>query len=137
MRDAPGSGPGVSPYDTTVSSGLRFVIEIVAWVAGPWAVADASGTTWAALPTLVLLFALPAVFNTPGDKASTMVATPGPVRILIEALLLVAAVVGAWSVWPAWLAGAVSVIGVGMVIAGRRRYRWLADGAPAVGASSR
>jgi hypothetical protein len=132
MNDAPGSGPGVSPYDTTVSSGFRFVIEIVAWVAGPWAVADAAGTAWAALPTLAVLFALPALFNTPGDKASTMIATPGPVRILIEALLLVAAVVGAWSVWPAWIGAAVSVIGVGMVITGMRRYRWLAEGAPAV-----
>lgn len=72
------SGPGVSPYDTPVSSSLRFVIEIVAWIAGPCALAGATGTGWAALPALLVLFGLPALFNTPGDKSSTVVATPGP-----------------------------------------------------------
>ena len=29
--------PGVSPYDTYLSSGTRFLIELTAWIAGPWA----------------------------------------------------------------------------------------------------
>jgi len=123
------SGPGVSPYDTHASSGLRFLVEIVAWVAGPWAVADLTGSGWAAAPALAVLFGLPALFNTPGDKASTLVPTPGPLRILIEFVLLAAAIAGAWLVWPAWAAIAVSLVGVLMVFAGVRRYRWLAQGA--------
>jgi hypothetical protein len=127
-----GSGPGVSPFDTAASSGFRFVIEIVAWIAGPWAFAEATGTAWAALPAFLVLFGLPAVFNTPGDKSSTLVATPGPVRILIEAGLVGAAVGGAWLVWPSWAAAALSVVAVLMATTGMRRYRWLANGAPAV-----
>jgi hypothetical protein len=113
-----------------VSSGLRFLIEVVAWIAGPWAVADAAGTAWAAVPTLLVLFGLPALFNTPGDKSSTVIAVAGPVRLLIELVLLAAAVVGAWAVWPPWAAAAVSIAGGLMVIAGMPRYRWLAAGAP-------
>ena len=128
-----GDGPGVSPYDTAASSGFRFLIEIVAWVVGPWAAADLTGSGWSAIPALVVLFCLPALFNTPGDKASTVIATPGPVRILIELVLLAAAVGGAWLVWPAWAGILVSLIGVGMLATGVRRYRWLAEGAPGVG----
>ncbi|MGI9603891.1 MAG: hypothetical protein ACR2QE_18550 [Acidimicrobiales bacterium] len=124
------SGPGVSPHDTTASSGFRFVIEIVAWVAGPWAAAELSGSVWVALPTLVVLVALPAVCNTPGDKSSTLVVTPGPVRIAIELLLLVVAVASAWIVWPGWAATVVTTIGALMVVTGLSRYRWLAAGAP-------
>lgn len=131
-RDRGAEPAASSPYDTAVSSALRFAIEIVAWIAGPWAVADAIGSAWAAVPALLVLVGLPAIFNTPGDKASTPVATPGPIRIFIEAFLLVSAVVGAWVVWPTALALAVTVIGVSMVVAGLPRYRWLARGAPVV-----
>ncbi len=119
----------MSPYDTYVSAGLRFLIEIVAWVAGPWAVADLTGSGWAAAAAPMVLFGLAALFNTPGDKASTIVPTPGPLRILIEFVLLAAAIGGAWVVWPVWAAIAVSVVGVMMVFAGVRRYQWLMQGA--------
>jgi len=119
----------MNPYDTPVSSGLRFLIELVAWVAGPWAVADAVGSGWAAVPAVVVLLGLPALFNTPGDKKTTGVPTPGPIRILIELVLLAAAIAGAWMVWSPWAAVAVSLAGVLMVITGIRRYRWLAKGA--------
>ena len=125
-------GTGMSPYDTSASAGLRFAIEIVAWVAGPWAAAELTGSGWAIVPALVALVALPALFNTPGDKNTTGIPTPGPLRILIEMLLLVVAIAGAWIVWPAWAAAAVTVIGVAMVFTGRHRYRWLAAGAPPV-----
>ena len=125
-----GGGPGVSPYDTNVSSGARFGIEVVAWIAGPWAAAVLSGSGWSALPTLVVLFGLPALFNTPGDKASTVIATPGAARILIEMLLLVSAVAGAWIAWPSWAAILVTLLGLTMLATGLPRYRWLAAGAP-------
>lgn len=82
------------------------------------------------MPTALLLFLLPALFNTPGDKKSTVIATPGFARIGIEALLLVAAVYSAWCVWPVWLAVAVSVAGALMIVFGIPRYRWLLRGAP-------
>ena len=125
-------GPGVSPYDTHASSGFRFLIEIAAWVGGPWAASEIVGAWWAAIPTALVLFALPAVFNTPGDKHTTGIPTPGPARLGIEALLLAAAVYGARRMWPSWLAVAVSVAGGLMILFGIPRYRWLLRGAPPV-----
>ena len=73
----------------------------------------------------VLLFALPAVFNVPGDKASTVVATPGFARIGIEMLLTGSASAAAWYVWPMWAAAAVSGVGAATIVTGWKRYRWL------------
>jgi hypothetical protein len=106
-------GPGVSPFDTFASSGTRFVIEVIAWITGPWAAADILGSRWWALPTAVVLFALPALFNPHGDKKTTGIPTPGPIRILIERLLLLTAV-------------AVTLVGVALLATGLKRYRWLA-----------
>ena len=129
------SAAGPSPYDTVASASTRFAIELVAWVAGPWAAADIVGSWWAAIPALLVLVGLPAVFNTPGDKHTDGIATPGPIRIGIEMLLLVVAVGSAWIVWPPWAAVAVMILAVVMLITGLRRYRWLAAGAPAVAGS--
>ena len=127
MADAASTGgAGVNPYDTAASSGLRFLIELTAWVAGPWAAADLAGSGWVAIPALVVLMGLPSVFNVPGDKNVTGVAVPGLVRIGIEAVLLAVAVAGAWVVWPAWAAVLVSIAAIGMVVTGLPRYRWMA-----------
>ena len=123
-------GVGPSPYDTPVSSLTRFGVELVAWIAGPWAAGELTGSAWAPLPTLVVLLGLPSVFNTPGDKNVTGVPTPGPVRIAIEVALLTAAILGAWIVWPTWSAILVSILGAAMVATNMSRYRWLAAGAP-------
>ena len=122
----------VSPFDTGSSSALRFVMELVAWIAGPWAAAEVTGSGWAAIPALILLVGLPAAFNTPGDKKQTGIATPGPVRILIEMLLFAVAVAGAWYVWPLWAAVPVTMAAVAAIVTGWPRYRWLAQGAPPV-----
>ena len=128
-----GDGPGVSPYDTAASSGTRFVIEVVAWIAGPWAAGRLLGSGWYAIPTVLVLVALPALFNTPGDKNTTGIATPGPIRIALEMLLLAVAVGSAWIVWPTWAALGVTAVGLALLITGLPRYRWLAAGAPSVG----
>ena len=121
---------GLSPFDTPTSSATRFGIEVVAWVAGPWAAADLAGSWVAAIPTAVVLVALPAAFNTPGDKQATGIATPGPIRIVIEMLLLIVAVRSAWLVWPAEAGLFVSGLAFTMLVTGAPRYRWLAAGAP-------
>jgi hypothetical protein len=111
---------------------LRFLVELLAWIAGPWGVADLAGSAWAAVPAVVLLLALPAVFSTPGDKEQVIVATPGPVRLVIELVLSAVAVIGAWIAWPTGLAVLVSLIVATALVTGMRRAQWLLQGAPAV-----
>ncbi len=121
---------GVSPYDTAASAVTRFLVEVAAWVAGPWAAASLTGREWLAVPVLVVLVAIPATFSTMGDKKSVVVATPGPTRIVIELFLLAVAVAAAAIVWPTPLVVGVAIIGIVMLVTGADRYRWLAKGAP-------
>lgn len=129
MNDRPRPGP--SPYDTWLSGGLRFLLELVAWVAGPWAAGTWLGG-WAILPAAVILVGLPAVFSTPGDKEQVIVPTPGPVRFMLELDLGIVAAIAAWYVWPPGAAIATTVLAVLVPITGWRRARWLMRGAPAV-----
>jgi hypothetical protein len=122
--------PGISRYDTVASSALRFIIELVAWIVGPWAVASYTGTALTAIPTAVVLIGLSSVFSTSGDKSKVIVATPGPLRLAIELLTAAIAVIGAWSVWPQWTAVIVTTLAAADLVAGIPRARWLARGAP-------
>lgn len=131
-KEAKSGAAGPSPYDTPVSAGSRFAVELVAWIAGPWAASNVAGSAWVVLPALLVLVGLPAMFNTPGDKHTDGIATPGPIRIGIEMFLLAVAIVSAWVVWPDWGAIAVTILGVVMVVSGVARYRWLGAGAPEV-----
>jgi hypothetical protein len=115
------------PYDTPLSGGLRFAVEVLAWVAAPWAAAQEAW--WLAVPLLLVLVALPAVFSTPGDKRQVIVATPGPLRVGIELLLHAAAIAGAWLAWPAWAAVLVAIVVAAALITGLPRLLWLLRGA--------
>ncbi len=117
------------PFDTPISAGLRFLVELIAWIAGPWAVASVSG--WWVVPVLILLVGLPSVFSTPGDKRTVIVATPGPVRVTIELLLYLVAAAAPWLVWPKALAVAAVIIVCAGLATGFPRMRWLLRGAPA------
>ena len=117
------------PYDTPVSGGLRFLMEIAAWVAVPWYAWEMSGPI-SGIPTLLILVAIPALFSTTGDKRSVIVPTPGPVRVAIELGLFGAAVAGAWLAWSPYSAAGIAVIAVLALLAGRRRIAWLLRGAP-------
>jgi hypothetical protein len=116
------------PHDTPLSAGLRFLSELIAWVAGPWAVALVSN--WLLLPAIILLVGLPSVFSTTNDKNNVIVPTPGPVRVGIELSLYAVAIIAPWFVWSTLA----SVIATGIVIAalltGIPRMLWLLDGAP-------
>jgi hypothetical protein len=124
-------GQGWAPghyFDTPVSGGLRFGVEVLAWVAGPWAAGQVD--VWLIAPVVVVLVGLPAVFSTKGDKNKIVVATPGPVRAAIELFLHVVAVVGAWYAWPVAVAVVATVIVAAALVAGLPRMRWLLRSAP-------
>jgi hypothetical protein len=118
------------PFDTPLTAGLRFLAELIAWLAGAWAAAQVS--FWLAIPVLVLLVGLPAVFSTPGDKKQVVVATPGPARALLEFGLYSVAVVCVWATWPIWLAIISTVVVFAAVVFGLPRIWWLFRGAPSV-----
>ena len=115
------------PYDTAFSSGLRFLVEVIAWVAGPWAAAEHS--FWLIAPVLVVLIGLPAIFSTLGDKRQVVVATPGPLRFVLELGLHAVAIAASWVVWPAWLAVAATVVVAAALATGIPRTLWLLRGA--------
>ena len=116
------------PYDTPVSAGLRFSVEILAWVAGPWAATEV--TFWLWPPAALLRIGLPAVFSTKGDKRQVLVPTPGPVRVLIELLLHAVAIGAAWIVWPPLVAAPTTLVVAAALVTGFPRLVWLLRGAP-------
>ena len=120
----------MNPLDTPASATLRFLVELAAWIAGPWAVADLTGTGWLAVPAVLVLVGAVSVFSTPGDKNQVVIATPGPIRLIIELALTVVAVGAAWVVWPLWAAVVVTAIAAAAQVTGWQRTRWLAIGAP-------
>lgn len=120
----------MSPYDTAASAALRFLAELAAWIAGPWGAAELTGRGWVAVPVAAVLVALPAVFSTPGDKHQVVVATPGPVRLALEAGLWAVAVAGAVIAWPGWAAFGVVALVAATIVTGMPRARWLLRGAP-------
>jgi hypothetical protein len=119
-----------NPLDTKISASTRFAIEVAAWVAGPWAAADLTGSWLATIPVLAILVALPGVFSTTGDKRHIVVAVPGRVRLFIEILLTVVAIYSAHIVWTYVGAIVVAVIALAMFVAGAPRARWLFSNDP-------
>ncbi len=114
-----------NPLDTIFSAASRFAIELVAWIAGPWAAADLAGNWLAAIPTLAVLVALPGVFSTPGDKRHVVVAVPGRIRFLIEVLLTAIAIASALLVWTYIGAILIAIVAIVMFVTGAPRARWL------------
>lgn len=121
--------PGVNPLDTVASGTFRFMVELAAWVAGPWAAGRWLGG-WATALAIIVLLALPSIFSVPGDKKQVIRPVSGPVRFAIEIFLGVVAIVGAWAVWPTWLAVATTLAVLLSHIFGLPRTRWLLNGAP-------
>ncbi len=117
---------GTAAPDPLWAAAPRFVVEIVAWVAAPWALASRSIAL--AVVAVVVLIGVPAVCGTPGAKAQRpLVPVPGRVSIVLELALYVVAVVASWAAWPPPAAIAVTVLAVGAAALQVPRWRWLAD----------
>jgi len=114
--------------DSPAGAATRFGMELAAWVAAPWAAARWSWLL--AVVVLVVLIAIPAVFNVPGDKHQAGRPVTGATRIAIELVLFTAAVIGAAVAWPSWAAAAVALLALVAVVVGLRRWRWLLRHAP-------
>src|SRR2546423_5345185 len=109
--------------DSLSASAPRFLVEIIAWVAAPWALVPYS--IWLAVLADVLLIGLPTVFGMPGaKKQKNPVSIPARPAIALELLQPVAACVAAFAAWPP--------IGAALVVAGAlaasclhlSRWRW-------------
>lgn len=112
-----------SPNRAGLASALRFLTELIAWVATPWALWHTS--IWLAVISVIVLIGLPSAFSTPADKPKASIAVPGWVTILLVLIQLVAAVVSSWSVWPTWAAVIVSVLAITCLVTEQPRWRWL------------
>jgi hypothetical protein len=102
---------------------LRFLTELIAWIAAPWALAHHSLLLSAA--ALLLLIGLPTVLATPGDKRQVIVAVPGQVTIALVLLQAVTAVAASWALWPGWAATAVTLLAAACLVAEQPRWRRL------------
>lgn len=108
-----------------VASALRFIVELIAWVATPWALASHSVVL--AVVSVVVLIGLPTIFATPGDKARVIVPVPGWGTILLVVLQLAAAAVAAWFAWPVGVAIVVWVLVAACVVTELPRWRRLLE----------
>lgn len=122
------TGRSRDAVDPVAGAVTRAGVELVAWVAVPWAVA-ARGSWVAAALLLIVLVAVPATFNVPGDKHRDGRPVSGRVRIGIELLLTGAAVLGACFAWPVWAAVAVVALAFAFLALGVPRWRWLLQSA--------
>src|SRR4051794_20288114 len=107
-------GTDGEPPDGGLAAALRFLTELVAWVATPWALASHSVPL--AVVAVIVLIGLPTVFATPGDRARPVVAVPGTVTIALVLLQLAAAVIASWFAWRALVAVAVTVLAAATVV---------------------
>lgn len=113
------------PGHNDARGALRFLTELIAWVAVPWALWPHSRAL--AIAAVVLLIGLPVVFSTPGDRPSggTLVPVPGIVTILLVLVQLTAATAAAWVLWPWWAAASVTVLCLYVPITEQPRWRRL------------
>lgn len=109
--------------DDRLPSVFRFLTEIAAWVALPWAVADTSIVLGVFVG--LAMVAVPTVFTTPGDKRQVLVPVSGKVTIALVAVHILAALYGSWSAWPVWVAIPTTAVALMTIVTEMPRWRWL------------
>ena len=130
MRTQTATGRSADAVDSPAGAATRFGVELCAWVAAPWALAHWSSAAGALV--VIVLVALPATLNVPGDKHHGGRAVSGPVRIGIELVLVAAAVVGAVLAWPVWAVAGVGLLVAADLVVGLPRWAWLLRSTAAV-----
>jgi len=113
------------PGHDNFRGGLRFLAELIAMTATPWALWHYSAVV--AVVSVAILIGLPAIFSTPGDRpgGDGPIAVPGAVTIAIVLIHLAAAAVASWLIWPWWLAATVTVLCIAVVSTEQTRWRAL------------
>jgi hypothetical protein len=120
----PARRTAVAAPDSLSASAPRFLVEIIAWVAAPWALAPHS--IWPAVLADIALIGLPTVFGMPGaKKQKNPVSIPARPAIVLELLQPVAACVAAFAAWPPVVASLVLVVALAACGLQLRRWRWM------------
>lgn len=97
-------------------AGLRFALELVAWLA----IFFAWG--WIAL---VLAVAVLTLFNARGDKHVTLLGVSGPVRIGLEVLVALVGIVAAFASWGTTAGALLLAAFLALFALSHRRLLWL------------
>jgi hypothetical protein len=120
----PSARTAVAAPDSLSASAPRFLVEVIAWVAAPWALVAYS--IWLAVLADVLLIGLPTVFGMPGAKKQrNPVSIPARPAIALELLQPVAACVAAFAAWPPIVASLVVAASLAACGLQRRRWHWM------------
>ena len=112
--------PPLSPRDTMLSAGLRFILELAALFS--------IGAAFGVVNVLISLIAI-AVFNAKGDKRFQGILVSGPVRLMIEVVIALMGIYGTLLAFGAIPAGIFALLWVGYLFLARDRLSWLAMGA--------
>jgi hypothetical protein len=115
--------PAAAPDDLTASV-PRFLVEVIAWMAAPWALWSTSAVL--AIAAVAVLIAVPTIVGQPGAKKQRVpIAVPAAVAIGVELIQPVVAVVASAFAWPSWITVIVVVLAVIAGAAQLRRWRWM------------
>ena len=110
--------------DPIWSSAPRFVVELIAWVATPWALWSNSAVL--AIVSVVVLIGVPTLIGMPGVKNQPPAVAVGPAAAiaveLIQPVAAVASSIAAWS-WPVGIG--VLALSVAMLALQAQRWRWM------------
>jgi hypothetical protein len=118
------TAPNAAAADPLSASAPRFLVEIIAWIAAPWALAAHS--IWLAVLADVLLIGLPTMFGMAGaKKQKNPVSIPARPAIALELLQPVAACVAAFAAWPTIVAALVVVASLAACVLQLPRWRWM------------
>ena len=117
--------PAAKSPDNLARATPRFLCELAAWVATPWAFVTQMHSVALAVMSVIVLIGLPAAFATPAEKPKAIVPIPGSGTVALVALQLFAALISAWLAWPMPAAIVVSALIAVTVVTEQPRWRWL------------
>ena len=117
--------PAAGSPDNRARATPRFLTELVAWVATPWAFVTQGHSVALAVLSVIVLIGLPSLFGTPAEKPKAVVPIPGSGTVALVAVQLFAALVSPWLAWPLPVAIVTSALVLVTVFTEQPRWRWL------------